>query len=634
MQKTKVLKILFLLLVFAAVGLTSYFRIFDAFELETLDLRFRARPAQKQNEDIVIIEISEDSISEIGRWPFNRDFHAALIDILAEYQVRLIVFDVLFSDRSDNDSALIDSTERAGCVYYPYVFRLDEDKKPLRFEAKPIRELEQASYGSGHINIIRDLDGKSRRVPLYFEYENRYSPHLTFLAVCDYLGVSQEQVLIKKGKFIRITPRIKIPVDNKYQMMINYAGSWKEAFIHYSYVDIFRSYSQLKKGKKPLIDLDSLKGKVCFIGLTAAAGLHDLSPMPLESGYPNVGVHANIFNSILENTFIVRVNKFINLIILLAILIIISFVTLKTRTSLSVYLVSVILIAYIIAGFILFIFFGIWIDLFYPLLVYILLYLSLIFLKYILELHKRQLIEKELDLAREIQNGFLPLELPRRRTLSIAAIMSPARHVGGDLYQFVDYGQERIGIAVGDVSGKGVPAALFMAKTISELKFQTKDTISPSLILSKLNDSLCLESKAGFFVTVSYAVIDEKERKITLSDGGHLPVLLKKEDTQEVMFLKVDGGMPLGLMEKVDFSQKEFRFSSGDVIVFYSDGITEAKNSRKEEFGQKRLVNTLKMCGAEKSSLEILRVIEREVKRFTGKMPQHDDMTIVVIKVN
>lgn len=633
MRKTKVLKILFLLLVFAAVGLISYFRIFDTFELETLDLRFRVRPVQRQNEDIVIIEISADSISEIGRWPFNRDFHVALLDILAEYQVRLIVFDVLFSDRSDNDRALIDSTERAGCVYYPYVFRLDEDNKPLRFEAKPLKELEEAGCGSGYINIIQDLDGKNRRVPLYFEYENRYYPHLTFLAVCDYLGVSQKQVLIKKGKFIQITPQVKIPVDNKYQMIINYAGYWKDTFTHYSYVDIFRSYSNLKKGKKPVIDLDSLKGKVCFIGLTAAAGLHDLNPMPLESGYPGVGAHANIFNSILENSFIVRLNKFINLIILFAVLTVISFLTLKTRTSLSVYLVSAVLIAYIIAGFILFIFFGIWMDLFYPLVVSLFLYLSLIFFKYVLELHKRQLIEKELDLAREIQNNFLPLELPGRKTLSIAAVMSPARYVGGDLYQFVDYGQEKIGIVVGDVSGKGVPAALFMAKTISELKFQTKDTISPSLILSKLNDSLCLESTAGFFVTVSYAVIDEKEMKITLSDGGHLPVLLKKEDAQEVTLLKVDGGMPLGLMKKANFSQKEFRFSSGDVIVFYTDGITEARNSRKEEFGQERLVNALKMCGAEKNSQEILKVIEGEVKRFTGKMLQHDDMTIVVVKV-
>ncbi len=116
MRKIKVLKILFLLFVFAAVGLTSYFRIFDVFELGTLDLRFKARPTQRQNEDIVIIEISEDSINEIGRWPFDRNFHAALIDILTEYQVSLIVFDILFADRSENDGALIDSTERAGCV--------------------------------------------------------------------------------------------------------------------------------------------------------------------------------------------------------------------------------------------------------------------------------------------------------------------------------------------------------------------------------------------------------------------------------------------------------------------------------------------------------------------------------------
>ncbi len=631
-KKTKILKILFLSISFIAIGLISYFRVFDVFEFQTLDLRFKARFLQKQNENIALIEISEDSINKIGRWPFDREWHAELINILDEYQVRSIFFDLLFSETSHSDKALIDSTKNADCVYYPYVFKLDKHQEILGVEARPLEELDVASHGIGYINIISDPDGKNRKVPLYFEYENKYFPHLALLIACDYLGISQEEILIKKGKFIQITPQIKIPIDNKYRMLINYAGPWEKTFKHYSYIDIIKSYSQLKNNKKPIINLNELKDKVCFVGLTAS-GLHDLNPMPLESRYPNLGVHANIFNSIVENIFLRRISKFLNLLILGFVLAIISFVTLRRETFFSAYLLTAILLGYILVSFILFIFFGIWIDLFCPLLIGVLLYLSLIFFKYLLELQKRQMIEKELDLAKEIQRSFLPLVLPQRKTLSIAATMSPAKHVAGDLYQFIDFSQDRLGIVVGDVSGKGVPAALFMAKVISELKFQTRDNISPSSTLFNLNSSLCLDSKTGLFVTLSYAIIDERERKILLSDGGHLPVLLKKGGSGEIILLKVSGGMPLGVMEEVEFSQREFQLSSGDVLVFYSDGITEAKNIKREEFGEKRLIETLKKCGAEEKSSEILENIEKEIKKFTGKASQHDDITIVVIKI-
>jgi serine phosphatase RsbU (regulator of sigma subunit) len=631
-KKTKIFKILFFLIVIIAITSISYFRIFDVFEFQTLDLRFKARPPQRENKDIVIIEIAEDTINKIGRWPFERIWHAELINILAEYQAKSIVFDLIFSEESFNDEALINATKRADRVYYPHIFKLDEHKKAFSLETEPLKKLAEVSRGIGHINIISDTDGKNRRVPIYLEYGNKYYPQLAFLVACDYLGVPQDRVLIKANKFVQITPQIRIPVDNKYQMLINYAGRWSKTFRHYSYVDILKSYSQIKKGKKPIINLDELKDKVCFVGLTAS-GLHDLNPSPLEPRYPNLGIHANIFNSIVENNFLIRVNKFLNLSILVFFLTIITSLTLKTRISFSVYFVVAILIAYIILSFALFIFFGIWIDLFYPLLVAILLYVSLVFFKYLLELHKRKLIEKELDLAREIQKSFLPITLPQRKTLSIASSMTPAKHVAGDLYQFIEFSENTIGIVVGDVSGKGVPAALFMAKIISELKFQAKDTMNPSLTLSNLNTSLCLESKTGFFVTLSYAIINEKERKIILSDGGHLPVLLRKGDTQEVISLQVSGGMPLGLMESVEFSQKEFQFSSGDVLVFYSDGVTEAKNIKKEEFGQERLIETLKRCTIEKNSSEILKDIEKEIKKFTGRAPQHDDITLVVVKV-
>jgi sigma-B regulation protein RsbU (phosphoserine phosphatase) len=277
--------------------------------------------------------------------------------------------------------------------------------------------------------------------------------------------------------------------------------------------------------------------------------------------------------------------------------------------------------------------YGLWIDLFYPILFIAVLYLGLTLYRFIVERHKRLLLENELKVARRIQRSFLPEEPPEKEGLKIAASMNPAEEVGGDLYDFLDIDEKKIGVMVGDVSGKGVPAALFMAKTVSEFKSWARSGEEPSKVLANLNDQISTTSKSGLFVTISFADINMQNRKLILASAGHLPVILARKDQEEPLAISVEEGMPIGLVPGAGFGTKEVDLKQGDVIAFYSDGVTEAMNPKREEFGEKRLKDTIRQV-KDLEPQAIIEEIHRRIKKFAGHAPQHDDITIIIVKVS
>jgi sigma-B regulation protein RsbU (phosphoserine phosphatase) len=183
---------------------------------------------------------------------------------------------------------------------------------------------------------------------------------------------------------------------------------------------------------------------------------------------------------------------------------------------------------------------------------------------------------------------------------------------------------------IGDVSGKGVPASLFMAMTTGAFKFFATPEAHPKDVLFSLNKKLVSESASNLFVTVFYAVFDVSNRKAIYSNGGHLPVI-RMSQSGEAEFLDVDTGAPLGLMDG-DYVEKEIVLRQEDVLVFYTDGITEAMNQDGEMYGADRLSAVIKERRSS-SSKEILEAIEKGVRTFEPRQNQHDDMTLVVIKI-
>ena len=626
--------------IISATATLSALRILDNYELELLDARYNLRPKISTNKNIVIIEIGDDTIDKIGKWPISRRYHATFIDALMEAKVKAIVFDVFFSEESEEaaDNKLSEAIKKSGIVYLPHIFNIVfQGKKDVpvadKLQEGIIDKFKKYAKGVGFINIIPDIDGKYRRVPPLIKYQGKLYPHVCFLLAADYLGFKREDMTVKPGKSVTLGD-IKVPLDSNSNIIVNFPGKWIDTFRHYSYIDVIDSYIATRFpesiGKKPIIDLDTLKDSVCFIGVTATA-TPDAHPSPFDSVYPGVGVHASLFNSLLDKKFIERANRSTNIIILLLLCFITYLVSKQARrTLLGFFLVFLFILCYILFAIGVFIFWGLWLDIFYPIVVMVIFYLGLMFMKYIGETQKIEIMERELSIAKNIQESFLPKEKPDVPGIEISAKMVTALQVGGDLYDFLKISDKKAGVMIGDVSGKGVPAALYMAKVVSEFKSYTNEAFASEAI-KKLNNQLCEESGSGLFVTLSYLIFDTETASVSYSSGGHLPLIIARENETEPLVIDLKEGTPLGLFEG-DFSEEKIQYKKGDKFILYTDGVTEAMDPKGEMYGQERLVDLVK----KNSSLgpeEIVELIQNEINKFEGKQKQHDDITAMVVKI-
>ncbi|MBI5123994.1 MAG: CHASE2 domain-containing protein, partial [Candidatus Omnitrophica bacterium] len=469
----------------------SYLRLTDNYELETLDLRFSLRPAISTTDKVVLIEIGDDTIKNLGQWPIGRNYHTLLVKALSEAGAKIILFDIFFSEGREYDDDLAGAIREAKNVYLPFVFELDTKMKPAfpraqGYIAKNLEIFSAADKGEGHINILPDIDGKFRRVPLLIRYNDGWHPYISFLAGCDYLGIPVKKVRISPGRYI-MCGDIKIPLEESSSMIINFSGRWGKSYKHYSYSDVIQSYLAPMVGQKPILDLGIFKDRICVIGLTAA-GTVDLHPNPYEPLYPAFGIHAEILNSMLSRKFITRAPREWNLAILIALAILATLAILKTKPVKGLFILAAISFLFVLFGIILFDIAGIWIDLFYPVILLFVLYMALTLYRYISEWKHRILLEKELGIARSIQESFLPKRIPEIEGLDAAAAIFTARQVGGDLYDFFDFGDKRFGVMIGDVSGKGIPASLFMAMVTGAFKtFAHAEDNTPRGVLKRLN---------------------------------------------------------------------------------------------------------------------------------------------------
>lgn len=255
--------------------------------------------------------------------------------------------------------------------------------------------------------------------------------------------------------------------------------------------------------------------------------------------------------------------------------------------------------------------------------------------EHIKRISERERMAKELEIARSVQMSLLPKSNPRAEGYDIAGICIPALEVGGDYYDFVALGNSKIGIAIGDVSGKGVPAAIYMTLTKGILQSHAEDNVSPKLVLSKVNSLMYRTIERNSFVSMFYAVLDQQQRTIRFARAGQCPVILAQHANAEGSFL-TPRGMALGLERGQVFDsvleEQEVRLQAGEVLVFYTDGFTEAMNKREEEYGERRLVEAVARYRM-KPAADLIRCVCEDVKAFTGDVTQHDDMTMVVVKV-
>ena len=238
-------------------------------------------------------------------------------------------------------------------------------------------------------------------------------------------------------------------------------------------------------------------------------------------------------------------------------------------------------------------------------------------------------LENELNVASKIQQSILPTQFPYGNDFSVFASMEPAKEVGGDFYDVINLGRGRIGLAIADVSDKGVPAALFMMSSRTLLKGSAIGNYEPGDVLKEVNDLLCEGNDAMMFVTLLYAIYDTNTGTLTYANGGHTAPYVRRADGS-VIPLAFTGGVAMGVMEDLEYSQDSFQVAPGDTVFFYSDGVSEAMNENGEEFGVERMAEVLANTPAG-SPEEVNNVMFESVRAFAGETPQSDDITCLTL---
>ncbi len=253
------------------------------------------------------------------------------------------------------------------------------------------------------------------------------------------------------------------------------------------------------------------------------------------------------------------------------------------------------------------------------------------------EAAQKERLNRELEIAREVQERLFPQELPRIEGLDYYGACRPALGVGGDYYDFLELADGKFGIAIGDISGKGIGASLMMASLQASLRGQTthfKDDLAA--MMKHVNTLLYEASTSNRYATFFYAQYDPKTRKLIFVNAGHNPpVLLRPKNETEFEIIRLeDGGAVVGMLPSmfVNYEQGEIELKTGDLVVGSTDGITEAMNPQEEEWGEDAMIVELKNV-YEKSSEEILNYIVKKADEFANGAKQHDDMTLVVVKV-
>ncbi len=374
-------RLLLALVLVVAIVLLYEFDVFKRLELLTLDYRFILRHPKLKSSNIVFIDMAEDSVDAIGRWPWPRRWHATLIKALSSWRPKAIAFDVIFSEPQEDttdDLAMEEAIRESGVVYLPFSYNLDTQKLKYLYRGEgidskyePLPAFQEYMKGTGHINAMPDLDGILRRAPAIITYKDKTTYQFGMKIGFDVLGAKDADISFLPDRHIILFKTgysdkfMKVPLDRDNQLIINWQGRWGEIFKHYSYVDVIRSYALLKEGKPPLVDLNVFRDKICIIGLTAA-GLTDIKPIPIQNAYPAVGLNAMVVNSIVNNDFISEASRKADIFLIVLISILVTFY-LSTLRPLSGIIFAIIgMVSYAVFSALLFCLFNLSVVTFYP----------------------------------------------------------------------------------------------------------------------------------------------------------------------------------------------------------------------------------------------------------------------------
>jgi serine phosphatase RsbU (regulator of sigma subunit) len=246
---------------------------------------------------------------------------------------------------------------------------------------------------------------------------------------------------------------------------------------------------------------------------------------------------------------------------------------------------------------------------------------------------EKQRMEEELNIARDLQMSMLPSVCPQIEGFKIAATSIPAREVGGDFFDFIEMGNQKLGFLIGDVTGKSVSGALVMSSSRSVFRMLSEEKFTVGDIMIRANRRIKKDIKTGMFVALLYAVLDAQQRCVNLCSAGQTQPIHFSGRTSETRLVETVGdNFPLGILDEADYQETKIELEPGDRIIFSTDGIVEAMNGKKEILGFERLLEIIKETKSEDADSLMKEILER-VERFAAGTPQSDDLTLIVITV-
>jgi sigma-B regulation protein RsbU (phosphoserine phosphatase) len=254
---------------------------------------------------------------------------------------------------------------------------------------------------------------------------------------------------------------------------------------------------------------------------------------------------------------------------------------------------------------------------------------------YIKRMQERERVKRELEIARKVQLSFLPRQVPQIPGLDVATVCIPATEVGGDYYDFIDMGNGRLGVVIGDVSGKGIPAAFHMTLTKGFLKSQAKETFSPRELLIRLNELFYENVSRGIFISMIYGIFDIPQKTFTFARAGHNPIIIRSSSSGQIDSLCPQGialGLEKGKIFNKVVNEQQVTISKNDIYIFFTDGVSEAMNEKKVEFGENRLQKIVHN-NSNVLANELIDIIQVKINEFVGNTSQHDDLTMIIVKI-
>jgi sigma-B regulation protein RsbU (phosphoserine phosphatase) len=226
----------------------------------------------------------------------------------------------------------------------------------------------------------------------------------------------------------------------------------------------------------------------------------------------------------------------------------------------------------------------------------------------------------------------LPSECPQIKGFEIAAYSGSAREVGGDFYDFIDMGEEKAGMIIGDVTGKSVSGALVMSASRSVFRMLSEEVLNVNESMMRANRRLKKDVKTGMFVALLYAVVRAEDKSLSLCSAGQTQPVFRCASSGDTALVQTKGDtFPLGILDEAQYEETQLQLEAGDKVILYTDGVVEAMNEKEEMFGFDQLLEVVKNSPT-KTAESLLEDIKSSVNEFTGGAPQHDDITIIVVQ--